>query len=705
MVEGATRTDFEEEAMEGLQQWMKENRFSDYFSAFVDKLGVECVDDLQLVMAADMPIVGLKPVQARRFTSLLSARGSVPVATAPSSSPQPAEPPTTNTAVASQSTDSTWLCADERRNSREAAIGGDGRSDSPSDCEVDSDGDYDGNPGARVTPPTKRRKINRLSKKQRVGALRSDMEGTARVRLHESYGNGRQKGTSEAASHRGTGHAARADGNDCPCSSVFLTLAPQFLVAKRTARELQRTTSTDGDRVQKAQSQYNYARLGRVAIDVLFDGRGNWLVHEACARRHLNVSNSWLARCHSRAIEAAHVPIVKMTKSAIASSPNVDALVARIRRPDDCLLSAQQFFKSSALNTVFDVTASVEHGLCGAPSNRTKVAERNLFVEFVRAHRSPTGRTADKNGRFHGAAFYLDSKWAVLRNIKSDDTRVSFYSSFDAALAVSGRQPVHTDIPLRWLRSLFGSTTRIGGRLAPSDQHTTLYPHKTDACSTCEFFHADLRAAKQSLKRHNQQSDQASMQRQDAIREVKTAIEHMEEALMGHKNEASVAMDFHKQTVAGAAERYEVLVNMFDRVMCVTPREGDQADGVMDVTNDFISRASKDWFEVSSDYQQDKSVPAWNLSPQPGPTYFMSGVTHYVHIFCVESCGETTGPSRFSRNVVYSRSERVGGAKSSDDTLSTLSDMLLGGECIGVGDPPVYRSGFGPDGALGPFEK
>eukprot|EP00170_Pyropia_yezoensis_P002411 contig_10106_g2415 len=255
--------------MEGLQQWMKENRFSDYFSAFVDKLGVESVDDLQLVMAADLPIVGLKPVQARRFTSLLSARGSVPVATAPSSSPQPAEPPTTNTAVASQSTDSTWLCADERRNSREAAIGGDGRSDSPSDCEVDSDGDYDGNPGARVTPPTKRRKINRLSKKQRVGALRSDMEGTARVRLHES-----------------------------------------------------------------------------------------------------------------RAIEAAHVPIVKMTKSAIASSPNVDALVARIRRPDDCLLSAQQFFKSSALNTVFDVTASVEHGLCGAPSNRTKVAERNLFVEF-----------------------------------------------------------------------------------------------------------------------------------------------------------------------------------------------------------------------------------------------------------------------------------------------------------------------------------
>lgn len=53
---------------------------------------------------------------------------------------------------------------------------------------------------------------------------------------------------------------------------------------------------------------------------------------------------------------------------------------------------------------------------------------RSKFCEFVRAHRSPTGRTADNNGRFHGASFYLDSKWVVLRNRRNDgDTRPSFY--------------------------------------------------------------------------------------------------------------------------------------------------------------------------------------------------------------------------------------------------------------------------------------
>jgi len=118
-------------------------------------------------------------------------------------------------------------------------------------------------------------------------------------------------------------------------------------------------------------------------------------------------------------------------------------------------------------------------------------------------------------------------------------------------------------------------------------------------------------------------------------------------------------------------------------------------------TKEFIEDASNSWFDVSSDYQQDKAIPSWNLSPQPGPTYFMSGETYYVHILCMESCGDASGPTRFSRNIVYSRSECVGGSKTSDDTLSTLTDALLGAAGIGCADPELYRSGFGPDGRLG----
>lgn len=100
---------------------------------------------------------------------------------------------------------------------------------------------------------------------------------------------------------------------------------------------------------------------------------------------------------------------MKINESFIASSSNVNSLVRRIRRPDDCLLWSLQYFKSSTLDAVFDGTTSTDHGLRGVPSNRPKVEERTMFGAFVRANRSPTGQTVEKYGRCHGAAFYLDS--------------------------------------------------------------------------------------------------------------------------------------------------------------------------------------------------------------------------------------------------------------------------------------------------------
>lgn len=139
---------------------------------------------------------------------------------------------------------------------------------------------------------------------------------------------------------------------------------------------------------------------------------------------------------------------------------------------------------------------------------------------------------------------------------------------------------------------------------------------------------------------------------------------------------------------------------MFEEVVSNVTAVEKPSERHLALMDDLISNASKEWFDVSSDYQQDNAVPSWNRSPKPGPTYFMSGETRYVHMFCAERCGQTTGPTRFSRNLVYSQSERVGGSKSSDDTLSTLADMLLGGVQLGGGCPPLFRTGYGPDGPV-----
>lgn len=96
-----------------------------------------------------------------------------------------------------------------------------------------------------------------------------------------------------------------------------------------------------------------------------------------------------------------------------------------------------------------------------------------------------------------------------------------------------------------------------------------------------------------------------------------------------------------------------------------------------DEIDTFCERASKFDFQMSSDFQQDKLLQCWNSSPQPGQTYYMSGVTQYIHIFCMESCGLPTGPTKLSRNLIFVRDERVGGPKMCDDTLSTAAEALF----------------------------
>lgn len=55
---------------------MRLHRFLDFFPLFVEKLGVEYVEDLQLVTEADLPLLGIKPVQARRLLHDFSIAGS-----------------------------------------------------------------------------------------------------------------------------------------------------------------------------------------------------------------------------------------------------------------------------------------------------------------------------------------------------------------------------------------------------------------------------------------------------------------------------------------------------------------------------------------------------------------------------------------------------------------------------------------------------
>lgn len=114
----------------------------------------------------------------------------------------------------------------------------------------------------------------------------------------------------------------------------------------------------------------------------------------------------------------------------------------------------------------------------------------------------------------------------------------------------------------------------------------------------------------------------------------------------------------------------------------------------------FTKLAASVPFELATDYQQDKLTPSWNKSPQPGPTYFFPKKTNYVHILCSPSLGDTTGDSRFSRNHVYIREDTAGGSKNSNDTTSTVFDLLLGARNPSCRTPQLYRRGHNKHGVI-----
>jgi len=82
----------------------------------------------------------------------------------------------------------------------------------------------------------------------------------------------------------------------------------------------------------------------------------------------------------------------------------------------------------------------------------------------VRANPSPKVRTSYAHGRHHGATFYLDGTWSVLRHTQPTfelkRVNLSFSGGFNAALISTGNSAVISMTALRSLSLFFGASER-----------------------------------------------------------------------------------------------------------------------------------------------------------------------------------------------------------------------------------------------------
>ena len=127
-----------------------------------------------------------------------------------------------------------------------------------------------------------------------------------------------------------------------------------------------------------------------------FDIRGNALAHLACLRAKLGVSEYFMSSCHQAAMEKAKAPTQQVTKAEFISLALHEEDV--IRNAED-VTSFKAFFKALKDDDVLLVKSLVgSHGLKGKVSNNKRLQEREHFREWVKLHRSPTGRTQASSG-------------------------------------------------------------------------------------------------------------------------------------------------------------------------------------------------------------------------------------------------------------------------------------------------------------------
>ena len=283
--------------------------------------------------------------------------------------------------------------------------------------------------------------------------------------------------------------------------------------------------------------------------------------------------------------------------------------------------------------------------MTGRVSNRALTRERIEFRRFVELHRSPTGRTLQADGRYHGAIYHLFSQFLCIKQQTGIGRKVLpsyavLSSSFAAACAsIDLKAPCNTTVAT-WFKEDFNRGSAL--------YHTTLFPHQTDSCSTCCALNTHQNSVEASLRKHRLHvEDQGSLERQAATKELHEEYDAIAQEIASHRKLAGEAQECHK--VEGMTARADYIaacaayldVASSGRLACT-----DQVDH-------FCRLASRLKFCFDSDYQQDKSYPHWGKSPQPGPTYFFSKITNYVHLIVAGSCGISSEPTNFGRNEAY----------------------------------------------------
>ena len=274
------------------------------------------------------------------------------------------------------------------------------------------------------------------------------------------------------------------------------------------------------------------------------------------------------------------------------------------------------------------------HGLTGKPSNKSKLAVRSAFLQFVDNNSHPNGRQAGS----YSPQFYFLPKFTRIDPPKSCEkdydtkARASVVSVFNRSQEEAGEGTCSGFAAREWLKNF--------------RPKVAIQPHRSDYCDTCKHLKEEVSRHQTILKRLLQSGSSSEQE----MRDTEASIYSNEEDLRHHKEEASAARDFYNTRVKKCQSDWLEIGSLTSQE---NPSE-ETVSALMVAKHTFT-------LVISADYQQSKLIPHWGRTEQPGSTYYQQKISYDVFGLvdhrddskCTWLFSETIGPKNTDHTIAF----------------------------------------------------
>ena len=356
----------------------------------------------------------------------------------------------------------------------------------------------------------------------------------------------------------------------------------------------------------------------------LFDVYGNSLYHTECVSAILRVDKNRLSRRRAEVrVRYKTNNTEYLFKHAIPARRLGDVIVPPHVHPI-------AWWRTVREGDMVSLRRRSRHGLSNRASNNAYKAEaRNAFLSWCEMNSMPTGRsTLYHPTRYFSSTFIRIGRYKdkELRT-NPDLSRYSIVMVYRQCLIEQGQSRIPCEATLtKWLHEC-------------EHERYAIQPHQSDYCDTCARFRVQLNQLSGRRWAMDKVSGNASADERQLLDVHREALQREWSA---HRASGKAEHDAYIASLAQAAEEWSALNSVAE-----DHREGHAV--------------------ICVDYMQERTLPYFGKSAQPGETYYKQKLT--VHL-----CGLVQHHD--GRPHVFLSDERASGAKVADHLCSYLTQYV-----------------------------